>query len=173
MSAAGAGNNDTNSNDIIFTIKYTKWFVAVVTLSARGNQKISKLLIKWFKRSVYWKEYKTKSKNKNTANEYRYFLEWNFVGVKLFALVYSNLDADSKRFKTPRYYLPKGIITIYNFIINGKNLYYQPIDSGIKQYLEIRKLTTEQDEGYATGILLEHDYIKNHYGLVVVDLSRQ
>ena len=68
MSAAGAGNNDTNSNDIIFTIKYTKWFVPVVTLLAKYNQKLSKLLGKRFERSVYWNEYKTKSENKNTTN---------------------------------------------------------------------------------------------------------
>ena len=68
MSAAGAGNNDANSNDIIFTIKCTKRFVPVVTLLAKYNQKLSKLLGKRFERSVYWNEYKTKSENKNTAN---------------------------------------------------------------------------------------------------------
>ena len=68
MSAAGAGNNDTNSNDIIFTIKYTKWFVAVVTLLAKYNQKLLKLLGKRFESSVYWNECKTKSENKNTTN---------------------------------------------------------------------------------------------------------
>ena len=39
--------------------------------------------------------------NKNTANEYRYFLESNFVGVhRLFVLVYSTQDVNSKRIKT-------------------------------------------------------------------------
>ena len=38
---------------------------------------------------------------------------------RLFALVYSNQDDNSKRFKTRRYYLPKGIIKNYNVIING------------------------------------------------------
>ena len=42
---------------------------------------------------VYWNEYKTKSENKNTVNEYRYFLESNFVGAnRLYVLVYSNQD---------------------------------------------------------------------------------
>ena len=76
LSAAGNDNvNDDDSNNI-FTIK-----VPVVTLSARGNQKLPKLLSKGFERLVYWNEYKTKSENKNTTNEYRYFLESNFVGV--------------------------------------------------------------------------------------------
>ena len=59
---------DAYANNIIFTIKDTKLDVPVVTLSARDNQKLSKLLSKVFERSVYWNEYKTKSENKNTTN---------------------------------------------------------------------------------------------------------
>ena len=66
-------------------------------------------------------ENKTKSENENTTNEYRYFPELNFVGVNiLFGLVYSDQDGNAKRFKSRRYYLPRGIIKIYNVIINGK-----------------------------------------------------
>ena len=32
----------------------------------------------------------------------------------------------------------------------GKNFYDQPIDSDVKQYEEIRKLTTGQSEDYTT-----------------------
>ena len=52
-------------------------------------------------------------------------------------------------------------------------MYDQPIDSDIKRYEEIRKITTEQDKDYTTGWFLDYDYIKNHYRLIVVDLSRQ
>ena len=75
LSAAGADNVDANSNNIIFTIKDTKLYIPVVTLSARDNQKLSKLS-KGFKRSVYWDEFKTKNENKNATNECRYFLEF-------------------------------------------------------------------------------------------------
>ena len=72
-----------------------------------------------------WNENKTKSENKNTTNEYRYFLELNFVGVsRLIVLVYSNQDVNTKRIKTQRYYLPKDIIKNYNVIINGKNIFW-------------------------------------------------
>ena len=72
-SAAGTkGNND--DNNIIFTIKDTKLYVPVVTLSARDDQKLSKLLSKGSERSVYWNEYKTKSDSKYTINEFRFFL---------------------------------------------------------------------------------------------------
>ena len=117
LSAAAAGNIDSDSNNIIFTIKDRKSYVTVVS---KRQSKLSKLFNKGFERSVYWNEYKTKSENKNTTNEYRYFLKSNFVGVsRLFVLVYSYRDAKSKIFKTQRYYLSKGINDNYNVIING------------------------------------------------------
>ena len=85
-------------------------------------------------------------------NEFRYFLESNFVGGKI-VLVYKNQDPNTKRFKVKRYYLPKGIIKNYNVIINGKNFYDQPTNSDIKSYEEIRKLTTRQIEDYTTRCL--------------------
>ena len=110
--------------------------------------------------------------NKNTTTEYTYFLESNFVGVnRLFLLVYSNQDNNSKRFKTRRYYLPKGTIDSYNVIINEKYLHDQGTDSDIKRYDEVRKFTTGQSEDYTTGCLFDYDYIKNQYRLIAVDLS--
>ena len=75
MSVAGnENNNDNNGNNIIFTIKDTKVYAPVVTLSARDNQKLLKCLSKGFKRPVYWNKSKTKRENKNTTNECKYFL---------------------------------------------------------------------------------------------------
>ena len=53
LSAAGNDNANDNDDNIIFTIKDTKLYVPVVTLSARDNQKLSKLLSEGFERSVY------------------------------------------------------------------------------------------------------------------------
>ena len=99
MSATGTDNvnDNVNDNNIIFTIKGTELYVPVVTLSARDNQKLSKLLSKGFERSVYWNEYKTKRDDKIMTNEYRYFIELNFDEVnRLFVLVYLNRDNDVK-----------------------------------------------------------------------------
>ena len=89
--SANSNDNDSdndNADNIIFTIKRTQLYVPVVTLSAKDNKKLSRLLSKGFERSVYWNEYKTKSENKNTINKYRYFLESNFVRVhKLFIYI--------------------------------------------------------------------------------------
>ena len=48
------GNENDNDNNIIFTIRGTELYVPVVTLSAKNNQKLSKLLSKGFERAVYW-----------------------------------------------------------------------------------------------------------------------
>ena len=67
----------------------------------------------------------------------------------------------------------KGIIKNYNVTIDRKNYYDQPIDSNIKRYGKIRKLTTGEAGDYTAGCLLDYQYIKNHYILISVDLSRQ
>ena len=102
------------------------------------------------------------------------FLNQNFVGFyRLFVSVCSDQDVDSKKFKTRRYHLPKHIIKNHKVIINGKNFDDQSIDSDIKRYEETRKLAIWQGEDYTTGYLLDCDYIKSHYRLIAVDLSRQ
>ena len=174
LTAAGADNVDSNSNNIIFTIKDIKLCLSVLTLSVKDNQKLLKLLSKVFERSVYWNEFKTKSENKNTINEYRYFLKSNIVEFnRLFVLVFTNQDVNSKISKTRRYYSLKGIIKIYNVIINGKHFFDQAVASDIKRSKEIRKLTTGKGQDYTTACLLDYDYIKNHYRLIIIDLSRQ
>ena len=65
------------------------------------------------------------------------------------------------------------MIDAYNIIINEKKFHDQPIDSDIKCYGEIWKSTTGQGEDNTAGCLLDYDYIKNHYRLIAVDLSRQ
>ena len=79
-------NDDDHANNIILTIKYTKLYVHLVTLSARDNKKLSKLLRKGSERSVYWNEYKTKSEYKNTTNEFRFF--WNIILLELIDYLY-------------------------------------------------------------------------------------
>ena len=43
----------------------------------------------------------------------------------------------------------------------------------IKQYDEVRKVSTEQGDDYTTGCLLDYAYFRDHYKLVAVDLSKQ
>ena len=58
-----------------------------------------------------------------------------------------------------------------------KDLKYQPIDqpieSDIKRYEEIKKLTIGQNESQTTGCLFDYERIKDYYRLTVGDLSRR
>ena len=109
------------------------------------------------------------------TNKFRYFLGLLFVLVnRFFRLVYANKDSTYKTFKANRYYLPKGIMKTYNVIINEKNFYDQATDSDIKQYKEIRVLTTEQRaKRLYYWIFIRLWLSKNHYRLIVVVLSRR
>ena len=51
---AGANKANAINNNIIFIIEDTKLYVPVASLSAKDNQKLSKLLSKGFEKSVYW-----------------------------------------------------------------------------------------------------------------------
>ena len=64
-------------------------------------------------------------------------------------------------------------ITNYNVLIDGRNLYDQPIEDQIKKYDETRKIATGQRDGYTTGCFLDYQYFKDHYQLIAVDLSKQ
>ena len=54
----GANANATGANSKICKITDAKLYAAIVTLSAEDNAKLSKLLGKGFKRSIYWNKYK-------------------------------------------------------------------------------------------------------------------
>ena len=53
---------------LFLTIQDTKLYLLVVTLWAKDNKRLPKLLSKGFGRPVYWNEYKTKNENKNQTN---------------------------------------------------------------------------------------------------------
>ena len=54
-------------------------------------------------------------------------------------------------------------------MFNGNGL---PHDS-IKQYNEVRKISTWQGDDYTTGCLLDFAYFKSNYRLIPADLSKQ
>ena len=158
------------------TITDAKLYIPVVTLSIEDNAKLTKLLSEGFKRSVYWNKYKVISNKIYNANDYiRVLLDASYQGVKrLFVLAYGNADddlvtADSHR----RHYFPRIKLENYNIKIDGRNFHDQPINDSIKQYDEIRKISTGQGDDYTTGCLLDFAYLEKNYRLIAADLSKQ
>ena len=72
-----------------------------------------------------------------------------------------------------KYFLPKGEIKNYHVLIDGRNFYDQPIKDLIKEYDEVRKVSTKHGDGYTTGCLLDYAYFRDNYRLIASDLSKQ
>ena len=113
-----------------FQITKTQLYVPIVTLPTKEAMKLTKLP-KGFKRSVFWNECKSKigTYTVDNNNLKRIPLDSSFQGVnRLFVLAYENTNPnDFKRDSHRKYFLPRVNITKYNALINGKNLYDQPI----------------------------------------------
>ena len=58
-------------------------------------------------------------------------------------------------------------------MIDGKNFFDQPINSDLKTYDNIRKISTGKGDDCTTGCLLDYIYFKNYYKMIAIDLSKQ
>ena len=58
-------------------------------------------------------------------------------------------------------------------MINSKNFFDQPINSNLKTYDNIRKISTGKGDDYTTGCLLDYIYFKKFYKIIAIDLSKQ
>ena len=58
-------------------------------------------------------------------------------------------------------------------MIDGQNVFDQPVKHHLRTYEYIRKITMGQGEYYTTGCLLDYPYFKENYKLIVVLLSKQ
>ena len=58
-------------------------------------------------------------------------------------------------------------------MIDGKNVFDQPINSDLKRYENIRRIATVQGDDYTTGCLLDYSYFKENYRMIAIDLSKQ
>ena len=163
-----------NASNAILKITDAKLYVPAVTLSTE----IAKQLSEEFKRSVYWviDSKVVEITNANTKRNIRELLDSSYQGVKrLFVLAYNNTEGNNQvsvdSFK--KYFLPTVEIETYNIEIDGRNFYDQPINDSIKQYDEVRKVSTGPGEDYTTGCLLDYAYFKDNYRLITADLNKQ
>ena len=174
--------NATGADSTTFKITDAKIYVPIVTLSAEDNAKLSKLLGEGFKRSIYWNKYKVIEDmvvEIAANNEEKYKRElldssWQWVK-RLFVLAYDNTannnEVSINSFKN--YFLPRVKTENYNTEIDGRNFYDQSINDSIKQYDEIRKISTGQGDDYTTGCLLDFAYFEKYYRLIAADLSKR
>ena len=58
-------------------------------------------------------------------------------------------------------------------MIHGRNVFVQPIKNDVIIYENIKKIATNQGDGYTTGSLLNHPYFDKVYKIIGKDLSKQ
>ena len=144
-------------------------------LKTKDSAKLSELLSEGFERPIYWNKYKV-SPNKNYyTNEYiRERLDASIQGVKrLFVPAYGRENDDATENSHRKYFLPRMKIKNYNIEIDIRNFYDQSINDLIKQYEEVRKISTGQSDDYSTVCLLDYVYFKDDFRLITADLSKQ
>ena len=154
-----------------FAITDTKLYVPVVTLSTQENTKFLQQLKSGFKRVINWNKYLSKPELLAQNPNLNHLVEPSFQGTnRLFVLAFEN---DDDRTSHDEYYLPTVEIKDYNIVINGENVFDQPIKNNKITYDNIRKIATVQGDDYATGCLLDYPYFKDTYKMIAVDLSKQ
>ena len=90
-------------------------------------------------------------------------LDSSYQGVKrLFVFGHDNTAGNNQvsddSFK--KYFLSRVKIENYNIKIDGRNFYDQPINDSIKQYNEVRKISTGQSGYYTSLCLLDFAYFE-------------
>ena len=154
-----------------FAITETKLYVPVVTLSTEDNAKLLQQLKSNFKRKINWNKYESSLKTFAQNRYLNYLINPSFRGVnRLFVLSFENED---DRISHSMYYLPKVEIKDYNVMIDGRNVFDQPINSMNKTYENIRKIATGKGDDYTTGCLLDYPYFKENYKMIAIGLSKQ
>ena len=58
-------------------------------------------------------------------------------------------------------------------MIDGENLFDQPIKNNKVTYENVRKIAIGQGDDYTTGCLLDYSYFMDTYKMIAVDLSKQ
>ena len=191
ISSANAAANQVVS----FMVIDNKLYVPFVILSTKDNTNLTKQLNKGFKRTTCWNQYVSKpfpeTPHKKTGIT-RFAIDTAFQGFnRLFVPAFDDtrvndpaIDANNlapqnlianrvTRNGYRKYFVPRVDITSCNVLIDGRNVYDQPINDSIREYDEIRKIATGKGDKYATGCLLDYDYFKKNYQLIAIELSKQ
>ena len=85
-----------------------------------------------------------------------YLIDPTFPGVnRLFALSFEDKTHETSYNQC---FFPTVEVKDHNVMIDGKNLFDQPVKNDISTYDNIRKIATVQGDDYATGHLLDYVY---------------
>ena len=114
-----------------FVISDTKLSVANVTLLTQDNAKLLQQLKSGLKRTIYCNRYHSKREPLNTPNPcLDYLIDSIYQGLNILLLLPFNTLDD--RTGNSRYYVPTVKVEGYNVMVDGKNVFDQPIKNKLK-----------------------------------------
>ena len=149
----------------------TKLYVPVLTLLNQDNTNLLDKLKSGFKRTSNWNKNQSKVSTQTQDKHLDYLIDPSFQGVNR-PLVLWFAD-NTVRTRHTKYFLPKVEIKGYNFMINGCNVFNQPVKNEMRTYGNIRKIATGQGDHSSTGCLLDYAWFKEKNKLIAIDLSKQ
>ena len=88
---------------------------------------------------------------------------------KVNRLFISTFENEDDRTSFSKYYVPKVEIKDFNVLIDGKPLFEIPAKNKGEAYEGIIEMT--KNNNYTTGNLLDYEYFKDHYKLIVNKLD--
>ena len=146
-----------------------KLYVPVVTLSKDDAIKLLTNLKSGFKREIIWNKYRSQMTTEAVNNNLNILIDPTFTNVnRLFVLAYQTAD---DRQSYSQFYLPKVMVKDDNVIIDKLAFFDLPIKTEEQAYEKI--INIGRNNEYTTGNLLDYDYFKKYYKLIVIDLSKQ
>ena len=141
-----------------FAIRDTKLWGPFVTLSIQDNAKLLQELISGFNRTINLNKYQSKVTIQAQNKSLDYLIHSIFQEVKrLSALLFEDNVARTAHRK---YFLPKVEINDDNSVVDGKNIFDEPLKNYVRIYGNIQKIAGQEDD-YETGCLLDHPYFRN------------
>ena len=151
------------------TINDSKLYIPVVTLFKDDEIELLTNLKSGFTREIEWNKYRSQMSTEATNNNLNILIDPTFTNVnRLFVLAYQTTD-DRQSFS--QFYLPKVMIKDFNVIIDKLAFFDLPVKTEEEAYAKIIDISRNNE--YTTGNLLDYDYFKKYYKLIVIDLSKQ
>ena len=136
-----------------------KFYAPLVTFSIDDNIKFLENIKQRFKRTIYWKNYRSEVTGKPKTANLHYLIYPTFRNInKLFVLTFENGDNDSTRYSFEKYYIPLVEIKDFYTLIDNKPFFDQPVKNKQEAYEKLIEMSRSDD--YTTGDLLDFSIIK-------------
>ena len=143
-----------------------KLYVPVVTLSKDDEIKLLTNLKSGLTREIIWNKYRSQMTTEAINNNLNILIDPTFTNVnRLFVLAYRNAD-DRQSFS--QFYLPRVMVKDYNNIIDKLAFFDLPIKT--EEEAHEKTIDISRKNEYTTGSLLDYDYFKKYYKLIILNI---